>query len=803
MAHNPVQVVLNTDQYMKRPETGGGGGAKDFFEGRDSEFVRHKAKLLREVETIRTSMSSSRGARIGYVKVRLQSAALAKSHRPLDAIFKPREFPLVGTGALGELFFEVTPGALDRAAAAITGAEDRVTKRNKRNKLAPSDARSEVGAIEAIALPSLNDKRAFTVEQAQRYFLERPTARYIAIELFIDETMLAADDGDRREARGAVAAFRKELQGVAEGLNVWSSEKEWKYLHVTSVHFPQAVFKHGDIESVLQRLTTFLDRSPVVRRYSLGAAVRHAATRPRVVRSSASTPATLRQPRAGVDYPVVGIVDAGVSRFEPLAAWSAGSLNYMREPDSHRDHGTFIAGLLVDGASFNPGQPIEQEPCKYFDFDLFTEDDNKFDDNFENGFIDMMRQLGTQLGSSKPAGLRVINLSLNPDLLTDQEGYSPEAAILDELADKYDVIFVVSAGNLQGAQVRNRWPENATPALQQIATYRPLGADRIYVPGETARNVTVGALEPIDAEGRTRPARYSRRGPATSAGTKPDFGHVGGCEAGNIPLKSIDPVGRPATGQGTSYAAPLIAKTLAILDHRIAGKKPRELLLALMYHFAGIPSLLNDKLLKDVCKDFAGFGIPGAVEQMLTTDDSSITLVFTDTLPPGLELSFDFAWPAALVQDGRTRGKVALTIAYSPPLDRQHQAEFARVNLDAYLRQEQVDDDGVSTYHGRLKADHSGTLEKNLIAHGAKWWPVKHYSKTFSKLEGTSNWRLVVDSLTRAGAAYPAEGVKFAIVLTIADPEGEAPVFATARSSLVSKGVNLRDVRTTTRLRAR
>ncbi len=35
MANNPVQVVLQTDQYMKLPEGGGGGVSKDFYEDRD------------------------------------------------------------------------------------------------------------------------------------------------------------------------------------------------------------------------------------------------------------------------------------------------------------------------------------------------------------------------------------------------------------------------------------------------------------------------------------------------------------------------------------------------------------------------------------------------------------------------------------------------------------------------------------------------------------------------------------------------------------------------------------------------
>ena len=97
MANNPVQVVLHTDQYMKRPEGGGRGGSTDFFEGKDADFRKHKSKLLREVEAVRTALGSPQAGAVGFVKVRLQAAALAKSHRPMDVIFKPNEFPLVGT----------------------------------------------------------------------------------------------------------------------------------------------------------------------------------------------------------------------------------------------------------------------------------------------------------------------------------------------------------------------------------------------------------------------------------------------------------------------------------------------------------------------------------------------------------------------------------------------------------------------------------------------------------------------------------------------------------------------------------
>jgi len=804
MANNPVQVVLKTDQYMKLPEGGGGGGAKDFFQGRDAEFKRHKQHLLKQVDSIQASLAQSSGRQIGYVKVRLQSTALAKTHRPMEALFKPKGLPLVGSGALGELYFEVTPSALASVASAIDKAEEKVTKRDSHNKPKVSSARSEAGAIEDIALPSLKDKRSFSVEEVREHFKRWPGARYFTVELFVDEATLEEDEYERREARLALKAFRRDLGNLSDALRIWASTQEWKDLHITVIQFPAEVVNGRHFPDLLQDVIRFLDQSPLVRRYSMGAAINRGAQATRVEnRPRPRAVAALPQPRAGLAYPVVGIVDAGVSRNTAVSSWSVGSLDFMREPDSERDHGTFIAGLLVNGDAFNPRQSIEADPCKFFDYDLFSEDQNKLEENFEQGFIGMMRQLDAQLSESKPEGLRVINLSLNPEVMTDQNGYSPYAAILDQIADKHDVIFVISAGNLEGGSVRDRWPDEATPALQQLATYRQLGADRIYVPGETARNITVGAFEPMDAEGRTRPARYSRRGPATSAGIKPDFAHIGGCIAGNMPLHSLDHRCALTPSEGTSYAAPLVAKTLALLNHRIEGDQPREVLMALMYHFAKMPALLDNKLLKDVCKDFAGFGMPASVDDMLGTDDSAITLVFQDTLPPGMELSFDFAWPSVLIGDERTRGTVHLTIAYSPPLDRLHQAEFARVNLDAYLRQEMVDEEGEITYHGRLKADHTGTLEKHLIAHGAKWWPVKHYGRTFKRLEGTSNWRLVVESLTRAGSAYPKDGVKFAVVLTISDPERVAPVFASTRQALLRGGVDLIDVRTRARIRAR
>ncbi len=59
--------------------------------------------------------------------------------------------------------------------------------------------------------------------------------------------------------------------------------------------------------------------------------------------------------------------------------------------------------------------------------------------------------------------------------------------------------------------------------------------------------------------------------------------------------------------------------------------------------------------------------------------------------------------------------------------------------------------------------------ERALIDHGLKWWPTKKYTANLTNNGTSASWRLEINSLTRAEANYPAEGVPFALILTIED----------------------------------
>ena len=58
-------------------------------------------------------------------------------------------------------------------------------------------------------------------------------------------------------------------------------------------------------------------------------------------------------------------------------------------------------------------------------------------------------------------------------------------------------------------------------------------------------------------------------------------------------------------------------------------------------------------------------------------------------------------------------------------------------------------------------------------------------------------------SFTRAGAAYPSEGVPFTLIMTIADPSGAAAIHDEVRNEIIRRGLELADITVAHRVRAR
>src|SRR5262249_54983162 len=151
------------------------------------EFTQHRTRLSRQVSSISSVLQQS-NVDTAFVKVRLNKEAWAKSHRPTQALFPPQAFPCVGASRIGELFFQVTPDNLRAVESQILAAEEetrwRERPRDGKQIAVPTHQRSEVGAIQEIALPTAADKRVFDLASAVKWLSDARTSGAYLIELF-------------------------------------------------------------------------------------------------------------------------------------------------------------------------------------------------------------------------------------------------------------------------------------------------------------------------------------------------------------------------------------------------------------------------------------------------------------------------------------------------------------------------------------------------------------------------------------------------------------------------------------------
>ncbi|MGA2571693.1 MAG: S8 family peptidase [Terracidiphilus sp.] len=816
MPNNPVQVILNTHDYFVSPEPGRVGPSKDFFQDRDQEFADHRDRLLHQVQSIATTLQQS-GFDSGVVKVNLRREAWAKSHRPNRALFPPEKRPCIGASSLGELYYHVTAEDMVEVSDEINTAESQTVRKTSgktgKTYVAPSDQRSEVGAIETIEIPTASDKRKFSLEEAIHWLADPRTSGAYFVELFAPPPTflpeLVSDYIQRVTSSIVGLAEDRHLSLETFAVDVEGVRNRRPSVIVAARLSPssQADVSEASSREQHSRLLSLLDGHPYVRRVSLPPIIE--ATR---IQPSTTAPGSTSPPQraTNVNYPRVGIIDGGIG--DHLASWSLGEHTIIAPSHLKRDHGSFIGGLLV-GAQLLNGPSVCEEPdgCDLFDIGILPDPDQSatFKDYYPKGIVDFLLELENGVETAKrDHDIRIFNMSLNLLEPVQADGYGIVASLLDRIADKHDVLFVISAGNLRSGDFRPEWPADPNAAVQQLASRTT--PDIILQPCESSRSIAVGALNAPRCAGRVEgaPTAYTRRGPGLRVGVKPDVAHCGG----SLPdgrtssgLQSWGATTQVISGQGTSYASPLIAKTLAMLESRVASPLTRETLIALLIQGCSLPPPLLDSLLTEIARQFVGFGVPKSSEALLETEDHAITLVFADTLHTRRELQFDFAWPRSLVNEatGACRGDVRMTLVYRPTLNREFGSEFVRINVDAHLRQERE-----AKYQGRVaqaflpEINEDTPFEYELIRHGLKWWPIKAYHGSFPRGIGrSSNWRLCLESLIRSEEAFPAAGVPFALVLTISDIQRTAPVFNELRNHLAIRNVQLADIRTTTQVR--
>ena len=824
MANSPVQIILNSSQYIDEWDRQARESKKDFFEGRDEDFVAHRDLLIQQLGNIKSMQLRRSTIPVCYGKVILNKEALVKSHRPVKQVFKNKVAPIVGAGKVGEYFVELTSDSIDKLNATIGRAEgETIYKKDKEGEGTPATTRlrSEVGAIQEILPYDASDKRRFSVKDAVDWLSNAKSGGYYLVELFVPIPPVRSWAKMDRKKQLLFDTFLNGLRDLGGGI-IATPVMSAKHLQIFGIRLhrgdapsivqadslgKETAVDAGSFDASVKRhaaLVNFLDNHPLVKMITLP---------PVITQSQAKSTTTkgdkfvLPKPDENKQYPKLGIVDGGVS--DVYKPWIEASWDNIAPAHKDLFHGSTIAGLAVAGQYLN-GVEICQEidGCKIIDVGLLPRDD--IYDSYYNHALEVFAELEYAVEAlKKKTGVRVFNFSLNVEEHASTDGYSYAARRLDEIAEQHDVVFVISAGNITNEDhIREEWPTDHVKVLEILVGSN---SDRIKMPAESCRNVSVSALNPPGMDGIVAYAltSYSCRGPGLKVGLKPDFGHVGGCgtrcDTKGYGLFSLDASGNKVDVCGTSYAAPIVGKSLASLDSAIEGGVPRETLIGLSVHHAGLPASLTNKKLQGVAKYLVGFGIPAASEQLLEGDPSTITLVFSDWVRQGYKMRFPFSWPTSLVKNGKCFGKARLTIVSTPDFDYRYGSEFVRVNVDAMLRQ--MNKEG--KFNGKLKPlytpdESDDTFDKDEIEHAYSWSPVKVYEKTFTKGVGPSTqWCLDVEYLAREGAQIPANGIPFTAILSISDPENGGKVFNEMRQMLQSTGVKAVDIKTAARVKPR
>lgn len=821
MAENPIQFVLNSNEFITPEETNRRGPRKDFYAGQNELFSAHKADVLVQLNGIADIIRTSRKP-VSHVKVKLIKEAWAKSHRPTGQLLTPNnECEVVGGDHFGEMLVRFGANSPEKLMATIKSKaeEDTRTRINKEGKevAAPSVVRCEVGVIDRIEPYGVEDRLRFDMGEAIELLSSNQAA--LQVELFDDVNLEGS--GSEVSYRHRDLLYRQLYSELTKirGLRLNKTNIPHNYslmsLFLTDTDESVVDFNNSlsfqrreDVQRISSDKGRYEELIMVLAHNELVRTVKLQETPTIVLNENHPIGGhfTLPAPDDIEAQPLVVVADSGISGI--YKDWII--KEHATIPDSYKDieHGTFISGLLVNGKTLN-GEQIcgEDDGCALVDLCIIPKNESLFKAVYGpslDPFIDELREGLEQI--KEETGARIVNFSATISTGRKIDEYTEFAQALDNLAKDLDMIFVISAGNLHDV-ARPAWTNNPDHNLANLESVKP---DIVNSPSESCLNISVAALNATNGGF----ASYSRKGKGLNVMTKPDLVHIGG-DGEKDPvhghsLYSLDSGCKIVTNCGTSFSAPLVAKSLACYDKKIAGYTSREVLLALLIHNSVIPPAFNHKKYRSILLDTIGYGLPMPSNFHLTEDDHSFTLVLSDALVLRNRMVLSFNWPQSLVRDGKCYGDIKLTMVSTPIIDPRFKSEMIRENISVSFGNFNQNDGSKTnqlhplyckpTKHGK----NAHKFEWELMDEDMKWNPIKVYEHHINRgISGSTLWQLDVSCLSKTGQTIHGNGIPFALILTISDPNGEAPVNAELKYNIQQSNLIIENIQTAARVAPR
>ncbi len=431
---------------------------------------------------------------------------------------------------------------------------------------------------------------------------------------------------------------------------------------------------------------------------------------------------------APTNEPWIGVLDTPFNEAVYFSDWVESILEVDEEVIRPEDyiHGTCVSSIVVDGPALNP---MLDDGCGRFRvrhvaiaaggrFSSFT----------------VIREI--EKAVIKYPEVKVWNLSLGSMLEIPDNFVSAEASVLDRIQTEHDVVFVVAGTN----------DSNRTESK------------RIGSPADSVNSLVVNSIR---SDGT--PCSYSRKGPVLSFFGKPDLCYYGGDY--DQPLCACCESGVNRFVQGTSYAAPWIARKMAYLIH-IAGLS-REVAKALLIDSACDWSPSSDP-------HRLGYGAaPQRIENVLSTPDDEIKFILAGTSEMFDTYTHNIPVP---VHQGKHPYFAKATLCYFPHCERSQGVDYTSTEIAltfGRLNGERIQpiDNNVQDF------PNSFTYEEEARTFFRKWDNIKHISEEVKskgrprKSYDNGLWGISLKTKERLDKSF-GKNIRFGLVVTLRAIDG-------------------------------
>lgn len=309
---------------------------------------------------------------------------------------------------------------------------------------------------------------------------------------------------------------------------------------------------------------------------------------------------------------------------------------------------------------------------------------------------------------------RVVNISFGDRYkkMFGNKRQFPLATLIDELAKRYNIVFVISAGNIEEGIVDvNNYPGYLLGEEESVKIIDPASSAYALTVGSIAQqfgpSITSSGQIAFSPAKMNYPSPFTRAGPGYRGMVKPDLVEEGGNEivSPSDPLKLKDMGGKLvvlnphfihegklfSVDYGTSFSAAKVSHFVAKLFNAFPNASA-NLIKALLLSSADVPSDRpgplkdiklddSDKNLMDILKVY-GYGKPN-LDRAVSSESNRVVLLADNKIKPDSVHLYYFYLPSEFTSIQGTK-EISVCLVYDPPI-RRNRVDYMGVNMEFHL----------------------------------------------------------------------------------------------------------------------